>query len=175
MVVLALIGILTAMILPEMKGTYEDALLRSTARKLVDVFHLASSHAITVNQLHRVWLNTKAGRYHVERERAESRADNELAPAIEVAGGEGDLDIRITIEVRRPDTGPAAERGTGPESIAPLDDGPRKPSQGQAIAFYPDGTAERTEILLRDRQGFRLALQLNPVTARVRILELERQ
>ena len=30
MVVMVLIGIMTAVILPEMKGTYEDALLRST-------------------------------------------------------------------------------------------------------------------------------------------------
>ena len=31
------------------------------------------------------------------------------------------------------------------------------------------------EILLRDRAGFRLALRINPTTARVRIIELERE
>jgi prepilin-type N-terminal cleavage/methylation domain-containing protein len=34
MVVIVLIGIMTAMIIPEMKGTFEEALLRSTAREL---------------------------------------------------------------------------------------------------------------------------------------------
>src|SRR5690242_12073923 len=43
MVVLVLIGILTALILPEMRGTYEDALLRSTSRQLVNAFNLAYS------------------------------------------------------------------------------------------------------------------------------------
>src|SRR5262245_4257470 len=37
MVVVALIGILSAMIIPEMRGTYEDALLRSSSRQLVNV------------------------------------------------------------------------------------------------------------------------------------------
>src|SRR6185503_4211867 len=41
MVVIVLIGIMAAMIVPEMKGTYEEALLRATSRRLVDVFHLA--------------------------------------------------------------------------------------------------------------------------------------
>src|SRR6516162_8771785 len=38
MVVIVLIGILSAMILPNMKGTYGDALLRSTSRELVNAF-----------------------------------------------------------------------------------------------------------------------------------------
>jgi len=44
-----------------------------------------------------------------------------------------------------------------------------------AITFYPDGTADASEILLRDRDGFRVALRINPVTARVRIIELARE
>ena len=57
MVVMVLIGIMTAMILPEMKGTYEDALLRSTSRELVSVCSLASSHAVSVNQAYRLRLD----------------------------------------------------------------------------------------------------------------------
>jgi predicted secreted protein len=40
-----------------------------------------------------------------------------------------------------------------------------------AISFYPDGTADAAEIQLRDRDGFQLLLQLNPVTGRVHITE----
>src|SRR6266496_3350704 len=65
-VVLMLIAIMMAMILPEMRGTFGDALLRATARKLVDVVNLASSRAITLNQVHRVWLDRKHTHYHVE-------------------------------------------------------------------------------------------------------------
>ena len=42
MTVLVLIGIMIAMIIPEMKGTFEDALLRSTSRDLVSVCVLIS-------------------------------------------------------------------------------------------------------------------------------------
>jgi len=41
----------------------------------------------------------------------------------------------------------------------------------EAITFYPDGTADGTEILLQDRAGFKLVLQVNPVTGRVEIVE----
>src|SRR5438876_3050066 len=37
MVVIVLLGILAAMIIPEMKGTYQDAMLRSASRELVSV------------------------------------------------------------------------------------------------------------------------------------------
>ena len=37
MVVIALMGIMAAMIIPEMRGTYGDALLRSGARSLSEV------------------------------------------------------------------------------------------------------------------------------------------
>ena len=47
MVVLVLIGIMTAMILPEMKGTYEEALLSSTGRQLANVLGIAYSRAVT--------------------------------------------------------------------------------------------------------------------------------
>ena len=43
------------------------------------------------------------------------------------------------------------------------------------IAFYPDGTADSGAVLLRDRDGFRLLLQINPVTARIQVVEMERE
>jgi hypothetical protein len=44
-----------------------------------------------------------------------------------------------------------------------------------AISFYPDGTADGGDITLRDREGFRLLLHINPVTARIHIVEMERE
>jgi hypothetical protein len=43
------------------------------------------------------------------------------------------------------------------------------------ILFNPDGTADAREIRLRDRDGFRLGLRINPVTARIHIVELPRE
>src|SRR5437667_8875553 len=65
-VVLAIIAVLTAMIIPEMRGTYEDALLRSSARRLISVFELAYSRSVSLNQAHRVRLDRRSGRYLIE-------------------------------------------------------------------------------------------------------------
>jgi len=173
MVVIALIGILSAMIIPEMKGTYGDALLRSTGRDLVSVFNLASSRAIGLGQAHRVRLDMSSGRYFVERRLHESGSRSEFLPAKELPGGEGALDGRIAIEVRKP-ADPAEERwasgpGAGAESEAPAG------GRSLAIEFYPDGTAQAAEVLLRDRDGFRLCLRVSPVTAGVKLIDLGRE
>jgi type II secretion system protein H len=167
MVVIVLIAIMTAVILPEMKGTYEDALLRSTARKLVDVFNVANSHAIALNQIHRVRLDRRNGRYFIETRNAERGTRNS-----EVPGGEGTFDTRISVEIRN-----VAEDSADPvENAATVaaDEFRNRATDG-AISFYADGTADAQEILLRDRQGFRLVLRINPITARVHIIELERE
>ena len=172
MVVLVLIGIVTAVIIPEMKGTYEDARLRSTSRQLIDVFNLASSRAVSLNQLHRVRLERKTGRYVVERRAQEGERTTGFISLRDIVGGDGQLDTRILIEVRSPGDNLPEAAGQAPllasstDSPAPLED---------TIAFYPDGTADEREILLRDREGFGVALRLNPITARVHIIELERQ
>lgn len=83
------------------------------------------------------------------------------------------MDARISIELRKPgedfsDTADAdsllASKG---ETLFRDDD--------QSIVFYPDGTADAREIQLEDRDGFRLVLRINPTTARVQIMELERK
>jgi prepilin-type N-terminal cleavage/methylation domain-containing protein len=165
MTVLVLIGIMTAMIIPEMKGTFEDALLRSTSRDLVSVFELASSRAISLNQFHRVRLDTETGRYVVER-RVREGTQEEFVPLKDVSGCEGELDKRISIEIRRP--GEESSDATGKNDL-------QVQTSTDTISFYPDGTADAAVIMLKDRAGFQLALKINPITARVHVLEMERQ
>ena|SRR5437660_4964631 len=176
MVVVVLIGIMTAMIIPEMRGTYENALLRSTSRELVNVFHLAYSRAVSVNQVHRVQLNSRTGDYFVEQRLRETEEGGDFARLKDVAGSEGKLDGRITIEIRKPgeDSAPGLEQvpSLAAEPAPPVRG---TPGPGEGIVFYPDGTADEREIRLRDRDGFRLALRINPVTARVHLIELARQ
>ena len=173
MVVLALIGIMTAMIIPQMKGTYQDALLRSSGRKLVDSFGLASSRAITMSQPHRVRLDEKKGCYFVERTAPEREKGTNLTRLSDIPGGHGEIDQGITMEIRKLGGDSSETPGQGPAFASDDDLGNRKKSE--VIGFYPDGTADAAEIVLRDRDGFRLGLRLNPTTARVHILELERQ
>jgi type II secretory pathway pseudopilin PulG len=173
MVVMVLIGVMAAMILPEMQGTYEDALLRSTSRELISVCGLAASHAVSVNQAHRLWLDRKTGHYSIERLAPDRGPEGRLVAAREVPGGEGELDSRIAIEIHASsdDRTEAAQQGSSPVPGGSA----QAERRDDAITFYPDGTADASEIVLRDRDGFRLALRINPVTARVRIIELARE
>ena len=169
MVVIVLIGILSAMIIPELKGGYQDALLRSTSRNLVNAFGIASSRAVSMNQLHRVRLDAKTGRYLIEKRTRETVQGDEFAPLKDVSDAEGTLDPRVSIQVRKPEETPAdAPEGTS-STAAP------NASTIDIISFYSDGTADSTELLLRDRQGFRLLLRINPITSRVNLLALERE
>ena len=172
MVVIVLIGIMAAMIVPEMKGSYEDARVRATSRRLVDVFHLAYSRAVSLNQLHRVRFDRVSGRYFIERAAQTAGNGGGFAPARDIPDGEGELDRHISVEFRRQNEPPASETDTG---MSPASADPEARNKDEGIAFYADGTADAGEVLLRDRDGFRLALRINPVTARVQIVELERQ
>ena len=167
-VVVAIIGVLTAMIIPEMRGSYEDAVLRSTARKLISTFDLAYSRSVSMNQLHRVHLDRMSGRYVIEQRSRSVEALNGFVPVRDVPGAEGTLDSRISIQLQQPfmmadESSGEAQDQTGADMGTPvLED---------AIAFYPDGTADAMEILLRDRAGFKLVMRIDPITARVHLVE----
>jgi prepilin-type N-terminal cleavage/methylation domain-containing protein len=45
-VVVVLIAVMAAMIIPEMKGSFDDALLRSTSRDLINVFESGAARRI---------------------------------------------------------------------------------------------------------------------------------
>jgi type II secretory pathway pseudopilin PulG len=173
MVVIVLIGVMAAMILPEMRGTYEDALLRSTSRELISVCGLAASHAVSLNQAHQLLLDRKTGHYSIQRRASDRAPEGRFVSAREVPGGEGELDSRIVIEIHTSsdDRTEAAQQGS---SSVPAGSA-RAEQRDDTITFYPDGTADASEIVLRDRDGFRLALRINPVTARVQIIELARE
>jgi type II secretion system protein H len=171
MVVIAIIGIMTAMMIPEMKGTFQDALLRSTSRELINVFDLAYSRAISLNQTRRVRLDEKTGRYLVEKQIVENGQEN-FVPADDVPGNKGELDSRIAVEFHPPAEISADANSEMANSAAPVSE---NVSDEVTISFYPDGTADGGDFLLRDREGFRLRLQINPVTARVHVVEMERE
>ena len=139
MVVLALIGLMTAMIIPEMKGTFEDSLLRSSSRELVNVFNLAYSRAVTLNVEHRVRIEKSTGKYFIEKQ-IPGRGKDAYAPVGDVPGAQGRIDERISIEFQRPGEETSALGNETPlisENETPTHD------RGEAIAFYPDGTTGR--------------------------------
>jgi type II secretory pathway pseudopilin PulG len=172
MVVITIIGIMTALMIPEMKGTFQDALLRSSSRELINVFDLAYSRAVSLNQIRRVRLDEKTGRYVVEKQ-VLTNGQEDFVPVDDVPGNQGQLDPRIAVEFHPGgEPGGEPEAGENPPAAAPL--AGRSPDETM-VAFYPDGTADAAEFLLRDRDGFRLLLQINPITARVHVVEMERE
>ena len=172
MVVLVLMGILSAMILPEMKGTFADALLRSSGRDLVNVFKLAYSRAVSLNQVQVVRVDEGSGHYQIERLVPGRSSQQEYAPLKDVSGSAGKIDPRIRVQVHKRDAVPSAE-ATDSQEAAPVGD--RQATPASAVAFYPDGTADGAEVLLHDSAGFGLRLRINPITSRVEILQLARQ
>ena len=172
MVVMVLIGILSAMILPEMKGTFADALLRASGRDMVNVLKLAYSRSVSLNQIHIVRIDEKNGRYVVERRMAGRGNQARWEPLEGVSGSSGNIDTRITLEVRKTNDSGASESESQSDRVAKPD---HEVAPGNIVTFYPDGTADGADILLRDRAGFGLRLRIDPITSRVEILNLTNQ
>ena len=98
-----------------------------------------------------------------------------VVPADDVPGDKGQLDPRITVKFHQPEASSDDNTPIAPaKTPAPAGESGNAAS-GVTITFYPDGTADAGEIMLRDRDGFRLLLQINPVTARVHVVEMERE
>jgi type II secretory pathway pseudopilin PulG len=172
MVVVTIIGIMTALIIPEMRGTYQEALLRSTSRDLINVFDVTYSRAVSLNQVRRFRLDEKTGRYLVEKQVYQD--GREAFVPVKDAGCSGEVNPKISVAFHGPDelTGSDEEPAAAPQKDD-RDDQP--PAEGTTISFYPDGTADSGVLELTDRDGFRLALKINPITARIQVEELARQ
>ncbi|MGE3309344.1 MAG: Tfp pilus assembly protein FimT/FimU [Limisphaerales bacterium] len=189
-VVIVLMGILAAMIVPEMRGSHGEAVLRAGGRELANVCAMASSRAVSFGKVHRVLVDPATRRFRVERRVRGPDREPVFVPVREVAGCDGQLGEALSVQVRPAGTGSEVDPGEtlsrGPPGegieagLGAADDGVRGSADtgnripGQGLSFYPDGTADRREIVLRDRDGFGLVLRINPVTARVRILNLPR-
>lgn len=202
-VVIVLMGVMAAMIVPEMRGTYGDERLRAGGRELLNVCALASSRAVSFNAVHRVHVDSASRKFRMERRTRTADRGLAFVPVRGVAGCEGQLGEHITVRIRAAEEAP--ETDSGPEAGAAAADvanananagsdlpfgetgeagpgtatsaaGPGDVERGppQSVSFYPDGTADRAEIELKDVDGYGLVLRVNPVTSRVRVLERRR-
>ena len=172
MIVVVVVAILSAVLVSEMKGTFEGELLHSTSRSLTGALGVAYRQSVTSNQPHRLRIDATKGRFMIERRDTAGESASGFVPLDNVRDANGRLDPRITVAITDTEDLEATESST--ETPAePGDEDAQKDST--AILFMPDGTTEKREIHLRDRQGFGLALRLNPITARVKLVQLERK
>ncbi len=168
MVVITLVAILSAVLIPEMRGSFEGALLRGASRKFIDLFGLANGRAVALQQTHRIRLNRVTGRFVLERQTSQTRRATGFVPVRELSGSEGMIDHRIAFELR-----PTGAAAADPNPSLPRRE-PAMTPPTDTLNFYPDGTADAAELTLRDQAGFRVLLRLNPTTARVRVSSLSR-
>jgi type II secretion system protein H len=173
MIVVVLIGIVTATVVPKMAGTFEDALLRTTARRLASALSLTWSQSVSVGQMHRLEIDMEAGQYRIERAEQNPEMGRQMISVKNVGGASGELDRRIDVEILSAAVVAAEseESSDGPQPF--LEEA--EVVQRTGVMFFPDGTAEAVEIRLRDRERFGLALIVNPITGRVRTRTLERE
>ena len=161
LLVLLLIGIFSGVMLTDMRGTFQDALLRSSARDLMGGLSLASSRAVTLNRTYAFTVEHSSNTFRVQpkqlpRESANGAKNEEPAEVHRV-------DERITLQLRDPSAS-AEEENEEPDPA-------ESEMEPNVILFYPDGTADGREILLTDQSHSELLIRVNPVTARVRVIE----
>jgi type II secretion system protein H len=155
MVVMTVIAIVAAVMVLEMGGSYGDALLRSNARKLIDVCDAASNRAIAAHQAQALKIDVASGKFLVKAKM--TGEEDERAKVIE-----GELDKRVALIIRQ------AEREEEAEGVQ----GEAEAVKSDTIVFYADGSADAREFLLKDRAGVELLLRMNPATSRVRVIEM---
>ncbi len=165
LVVLLLIGIFTGLMIAEMRGTFQDALLRSSARDVMSGLSIAGSRAVSLNQPHLFEWNATDNEFSVRATKTERGSDE--AEAVERKR----MDERVTIEIRDPSRGLESEAES--QSNEPQAPDESQPLRRDVIQFYADGTADAREIALRDNNNGELILRINPVTGRVRVQEDE--
>ena len=169
LVVITVIAILSVMIVPQFASTYQDSLLRAAGRELLAVMNLAWSQAVSLQRTHRLRIDPGQNRYWLESLQETGRGAMEFAPVRDVPGSAGQIDRRITLEAREPGESIPRERDA---AAAPPEGSGAAP---EVILFLPDGTAEARQVLLSDPEGFRISLEVQPSTARVRLRSLGRE
>jgi len=170
LVVIVIVSIMSVAIVAEMHGTFQDALLRSTSRELAGACNVASSRAISINRPHRIRIDRVAHRYFLEKS---TRGGSDFYPAQDTPGSSGKLDSRIAISFRQPGFDAPDDAGQEPSGNSADQGGLPAMGSEDSVTFYPDGTAQERLITLADRDGYRLALRVNPVTSRVQIKAME--
>jgi hypothetical protein len=126
---------------------------------LIDVCDAASNRAIATHQTQTLRIDEKSGRFAV-------RAKAQEVDERDATFTEGELDQRIALIIREPKRDAETEE---------METETAATTQLDTISFYPDGSADAREFLLRDRAGVELALRINPASSRVRIIEMAAQ
>jgi len=171
-VVMVLLAIMTALIVPEMRGTLEGERLRGASRQLMDALRLAYSQAVTAHVPHRLRWDAGSGRYQVERRGGENDPGQAYIPLDGFPACAGTIDSRVQINILPTTQVAAFDLDQNAPVVWP--DNASDEASPDVIVFHPDGTADAREIVLRDGDGFGRALRIHPITAQIQLVKLDR-
>lgn len=179
MTVVVILGIVTAAMVPAMRGTMAEEELGEAARSLAAAIRIAHSTSVTQNRPARLRLDTGQARYQVEMLiEEEGKPVTRPVPRPEAAGKWNRI---IQVRVEQGGQAEDTEDADNPESALStgLDQPEEVPSTETqdltSIRFFPDGTADSRRLIFRDRDGFGLRMDVHPVTGRVSTQRLERE
>lgn len=175
LVVVALIGILAGVMVPEMRGSFEEARLRTTTRKLIQTIAYARSQAITQGAPHRFRVDPAAHQFWIEKQ-TRPTPTTVSSERVETFGSlvstypEG---IRIELAPSQAAAAPqqsssdpfAARQPAGQASRTRASQNPKN-----TVTFDITGQTQPTDVIIEDTAGFMRLLQINGLTGRVRLI-----
>lgn len=172
MVVVVLVSILSALIVPAMRGTYKHEVLRSTSRDILMTLRLAHTQAVTKGTRHWFKLNQNLGEFKLEKlEKNPDSGRYAMIPVQGVHGAEGDIPESLAVTIEKALTTSPDPSGMNSLGIGMNMDNPDAESSSfgvnDGICFYPDGTSESKSVIISDEDGFILHIVINPLTSRV--------
>ena len=175
MVVIVIIGVMGALIVPEMSGTFGDSKIKSSARKIIQAAGLAQSRAVSINHEHRLQFDTRNHRFSISRRVVDPNLGETFVPVNEISGSQGTWSDSVELTLRDP----AVDPEEIPLPTWELSDPLSMQSQSTTsepesfISFKADGSTSRKELVLKHSDGHGLVISILPATGRMSIQPLK--
>ena len=175
MVVIVIIGVMGALIIPEMSGTFGDSKIRSSARKIIQAAGLAQSRAVSINHEHRLQFDTENHKFSISRRMVDPNLGETFVPVSEISGSQGTWSDSVELTLQDSAVDPEEIPLPTWESSDPLFLQSQSTSSEPEsyIRFKADGSTSRKELVLKHSDGHGLVISILPATGRMSIQPLK--
>ncbi|MGD8238551.1 MAG: GspH/FimT family pseudopilin [Armatimonadota bacterium] len=166
MVVLVILVLAAGLVLPRFAAAHSRAALKTGAREVVTTLGYARSQATAEGRSYRVEIDPRSGEFATTCFRPEEDSQDSYVPHVGVMSGT--MTLPAGVSFTRVAVGEDAGGVQAPGSTARTDT-----SGTVRIQFSPDGTVDQAVIVIANEDGDELALLLDQLTGRPRVLETE--
>ena len=160
-VVIIILGIVGAMVAPNIGGAVERARLDAAARQLAGLAAFGYRSATSTGRVHALVFDEEGRRFELvaelppDEEMAEEEIDPEAPPRLEPVPMPRTIDRELPEEIALVDV------SLFEEDLAHTEDGALR------ILFFPDGTTEFADLTLASRTGLRRTISINGLSGTV--------